>query len=277
MDNVISLMRSLDGVATWATMRRGGITSQLRDRYLDGGMLQRVRRGVYAMHGADPAVRTAAAHGGALTCASLLRAEGVWVLNPGETTHVWLGKAGQVYDHTACTCVAHYSAGRAGPGKVSVAVALVHLYRCQGGEAFLCSYESAWNQQMLSATDREWIRTALPKSAHDLLDFAVPTAQSGIETLPRLRLRPYGFTVVSQFKAGIDQVDILVDDCVLVEADGEQNHASPSKRHKDLRRDARTSQLGYETLRFDYRQVVHDWPTVLAAILAAVERARGRR
>jgi very-short-patch-repair endonuclease len=173
--------------------------------------------------------------------------------------------------------VAHYSVGRPCLGKVDVALALIHLYRCQGAEAFLCSYESAWNQGKISAADRERIRAALPRNAHDLLDFAVSTSESGLETLPRYRLRPFGFKVRTQYWAGKDRVDILVEDCVLVEADGDDNHSGTSKRHKDLARDARTSALGYETLRFDYRQIVYDWPTVLAAILAAVERARGRK
>ena len=45
-------------------------------------------------------------------------------------------------------------------------------------------------------------------------------------------------------------------------------------RHKDLVRDAAASRLGYETLRFDYAQVVYDWASVQAAILAALHRAR---
>lgn len=273
----MALMKSLGNVATWSTMRRGGVTVQLRDRYLAHGFLYRVRRGVYCAHGVDPSVRDAAAHGGALTCVSLLQAAGIWVLHPARQVHVWLGKGGRAFEHTGCRCVVHYSSGRPVPGKVDVALALIHLHHCQGDEAFICSYESAWNQGLLTAADRERIRAALPKNARWLLDFAVSTSQSGIETLPRLRLRPYGFKVASQFKAGRDEVDIIVDDCVLVEADGDENHSGPSKRHKDLRRDARTSIEGYETLRFDYRQIIYDWPTVVAAIMAAVERARARR
>ena len=47
-------------------------------------------------------------------------------------------------------------------------------------------------------------------------------------------------------------------------------------RHKDLVRDATASKLGYETLRFDYAQVVHDWPAVQDSILAALERVHDR-
>ncbi|UJP11606.1 hypothetical protein L2X99_09075 [Microbacterium sp. KUDC0406] len=36
------------------------------------------------------------------------------------------------------------------------------------------------------------------------------------------------------------------------------------------------SALSYETLRFDYAQIVHDWKTVQPAILAALGRVRAR-
>ena len=37
-----------------------------------------------------------------------------------------------------------------------------------------------------------------------------------------------------------------------------------------LVRDAAAARRGYRTLRFDYAQVVYDWPSVQAAILAAL-------
>lgn len=41
-------------------------------------------------------------------------------------------------------------------------------------------------------------------------------------------------------------------------------------------RDAAASVLGYETLRFDYAQIVHEWPSVEAAVVAALTRLRER-
>ncbi|MFK4759336.1 hypothetical protein ACI3KS_00230 [Microbacterium sp. ZW T5_45] len=51
-------------------------------------------------------------------------------------------------------------------------------------------------------------------------------------------------------------------------------HAAPAKRHRDLARDAAASAHGFETLRFDYAMVIHNWPAVLAAIRAAILRTR---
>ena len=66
----------------------------------------------------------------------------------------------------------------------------------------------------------------------------------------------------------------MTEDRLVPEADGKHNHDDDSHRHRDLQRDAAASRLGYETLRFDYAMIIHDWPTVLAAILAALARAR---
>ena len=74
---------------------------------------------------------------------------------------------------------------------------------------------------------------------------------------------------------GVGRVDFVVDGRLILEADGRENHDGESMRHKDLVRDAAASRLGYETLRFDYAQIVHDWPTVQAAVLAALRRVRG--
>jgi very-short-patch-repair endonuclease len=75
---------------------------------------------------------------------------------------------------------------------------------------------------------------------------------------------------------GVGKVDFVVDGWLIIEADGKENHATSERRHKDLVRDAAASRLGYETLRFDYAQIIHEWQTVRQAILAALRRSRAR-
>lgn len=219
---------------------------------------------------------TAAAHGGELTCAGALRAHGVWVLPEADAdVHVWLGRAGRRHVHDDCTCVVHHSAGRAGVGLASVATALVHAYRCLDREAFFAAYESAWNKRLISASDRQRIRRELPKSAMWLLDLARPDAESGLESLLRLRLHLLGIRLDCQVEiAGVGRVDFVVARRLILEVDGRENHADAVRRHKDLVRDAAASAAGYETLRFDYAMVLYDWGRVAAAILSAIDRAR---
>lgn len=106
----------------------------------------------------------------------------------------------------------------------------------------------------------------------------------------RLRLRALGIELQSQVEVpGVGRVDFVLGDRLILEVDGRANHvdgfgapvgahaegmraAAASLRHKDLVRDAVAAAHGFDTLRFDYALVVHDWPAVEAAILAKVER-----
>ncbi|MFS0911760.1 endonuclease domain-containing protein [Microbacterium sp. 179-I 3D2 NHS] len=230
---------------------------------------------MFALPFADAGVVRAAQHGGALTCAAALRAHGVWVLPETDgRVHVWLGRSGRSHEHPECSCTTHYSPGSAGLGLAPVAVCLIHAYRCLGEEAFFAAYESAWNRRLIGAHDRARIRRELPRAAGWLLDLARPDAQSGLESLLRLRLHLLGIRLECQVALpGVGRVDFVVGGRVILEADGEENHGR-GRRHADLRRDAAASALGYETLRFDYSMIVHDWATVVAAILPAIGRSR---
>lgn len=270
------LLARFGGIARGAMLQQYRCTrNQLADAS-DEGRIVRIRAGVFALPTADPKVVTAAAHGGELTCADALRAHGVWVLpSPDPDVHVWMGRAGRQHPHAGCECVVHHSQGRAGLGLASVATALVHAFRCLGEEAFFAAYESALNQRLISASDQQRIRNELPRSAQWMLDLARSDAQSGLESLLRLRLHLLGIRLECQVDiANVGRVDFVVDGRLILEVDGRENHASAERRHKDLLRDAAASAQGYETLRFDYAMVIHQWELVIAAILPAIRRAR---
>lgn len=169
--------------------------------------------------------------------------------------------------------ISHYYGGTPTPGAASIERALLHLRRCAGDEAFFAAYESAWRTGKLSRPARVRIRAALPRVAHWLVDLARADADSGLESLLRLRLHLLGIRLECQVKIdGVGRVDFVIAHRIILEADGDENHGSSSSRHRDRMRDAIASRLGYETLRFDYAQIVHDWPAVQAAILGAMRR-----
>ncbi|WP_308488884.1 endonuclease domain-containing protein [Microbacterium sp. ASV81] len=239
------------------------------------GEIERIRHGVFALPDLDAETRTAIAHGGALTCVSVLRMRDVWVLSDSTAVHVWLGPDHHPQRHRDCACVSHFYKGRPPLGVADLETALVHIRRCEGDEAFFAAYESAWRKGLLSRAARERIRAALPASARWLVDVARADAGSGLESLLRLRLHLIGIRLDCQVRIpGVGVVDFVIGGRLIIEADGRENHDGSSLRHKDLRRDAAASRLGYETLRFDYAQIVYDWPAVQAAILAALARAR---
>lgn len=268
----------LGGLARGTHLQRLGFSRSSLARLVDRGVLTRVRPGIFGVAPLDPLVRTATEHGGALTCASLLRQYGVWVLSPTDAPHVWLAPGRRPHHHDACECVTHYYRGTPPLGRAPLETALVHLRRCAGDEAFFAAYESAWRKGLLTGPARRRIRSVLPASARWLIDLARHDADSGLESLLRLRLHLLGLTLRTQVAiAGVGTVDFVAGERLIIEVDGRENHDGPSQRHRDLTRDATASALGYETLRFDYAQVVHDWPLVQQAIAAALTRLRAHR
>lgn len=264
------------GVARGSLLQQYGFTRKRLAAEVRKGVIVRIRAGVYATLDADRHVVVAAEHGGMLTCTYALRSHGIWVLQHPPAIHVWLGGNGRVH-HRECTCVSHFVAGRAALGVVALEDALVHVHRCAGDELFFAALESALAQRKINRAARERIRRRLPHHAQWLVDLARSDAASGLESLLRLRLHLCGIHLECQVEIPtVGRVDFVIGDRLILEADGRENHHGKSNRHRDRVRDAAASALGYETLRFDYAQIVHAWPSVEAAVIAAVVRLRER-
>lgn len=268
------LLSRFDGIARGTLLQQYGCSRRVLAAAVKAGSIRRIRPGVFALPTVDPKIARAAAHGGELTCADALRARRVWVLSdPDEAVHVWLGRAGRRHPHPDCACTAHRSPGTSRVGYASVATALIHAYRCLPAEEFFAAYESAWNRRLISASDRRRIAEELPQAAQWMLQFARSDAQSGLESLLRFRLHLLGIRLECQVQIGeVGRVDFVAGGRLILEVDGRENHHSAERRHSDLVRDAATSALGYETLRFDYALVVHHWDDVVPAIVAALGR-----
>jgi very-short-patch-repair endonuclease len=108
-----------------------------------------------------------------------------------------------------------------------------------------------------------------------LIELADPRAESGLESIVRLLVMDLGFQVRIQVPfAGVGRVDLLVEDRVIVETDGDEFH-DEKVTTKDRRRDAALVARGYTVLRFRYAQVLYELESVGSAIIAAVATHRG--
>ena len=269
-------VRRMGGLARGVDLQRVGFSRRSLSRAVQRGDIERIRDGVFAVGALDPCVRAATAHGGALTCASVLQLLHVWVLAPVIVPHVWLGPDRHAHPHDGCACVSHFYRGERPPlGRVPAEVALAHFLRCAGDEAFFAAYESALRLRLLTNAARVRLAAMIPASARWLMDLARTDADSGLESILRLRLHLLGIRLDCQVQIdGVGRVDFVIGERLILEVDGKENHDGATMRHRDLVRDAAASARGYETLRFDYAQVVHEWPTVQAAVLAALTRLR---
>ncbi|WP_029146374.1 endonuclease domain-containing protein [Microbacterium luticocti] len=261
-------------ITTYAQLRAVGHTRHWISASLDAGVLERIRRGVYASCDPCPAARAAAAHGGMLGCVSAARHLGLWVLDDeDEPAHVWMNRGGHRQEHPGCTCVEHWDEGPDTDafGVPSVPRVLRQILACKGVETFFVALESALYQHKITRAGLAWLRAHVNDAGRDAMDFARRDAESGLESLLRWRLRRHGLAIAAQvFIVSVGRVDFLIGDRLIVEVDGAPNHDDATHRHKDLSRDANAATWGYITLRFDYAQIVHDWPTVEAAILAQI-------
>lgn len=276
MPTAAHILSHLGDAARGTTLRRYGLSRRILSAAVRNGTILRVRNGVFALPTAPPEVITAAQHGGALTCSGALRSHGVWTLDEDTDPHVWLGAHGRTH-HVDCTCTGHYFEGRTLFGIAPLEDALVHVYLCRGDEAFFVALESALRLRLVEAAGRARIRSRLSLKAQWLIDLARADADSGLESLLRLRLHLLGILLECQVEIpSVGRVDFVIDGRLILEADGTGNHGDAAHRHRDLMRDAEASRQGFETLRFDYAMIVHDWPIVAAAIVSAVTRLHAR-
>ncbi len=264
-------LQACGGVARARQLHTYGVGRHHILRALADDRIVKLRNGIYASPTAGE-IADAAHHGGSVTCASALRRYGVWTLDENDKLHIIIPSGAREYAHPGCACIAHHSGERHPFGVVPLREALRQAATCLAADAFFAALESALNMKKISRADRAWLRRKLPVRLHWLVDFARPDAQSGIESILRLRLHMLGLRLESQVLIPhVGRVDFVVDH-VIIEVDGRLGHADPASRHKDLVRDAEAARQGYQVLRFDYAQVIYGWPAVAAAVLAAAAR-----
>lgn len=238
------------------------------------GEVIRVRSGLYSSPDLPVSTRTALGHGGVLACVSVARLRGLWVLPLDSTVHVSLPPNGHAREHARCECVQHWNEfPTSATTEVTLVDALLQIRGCLGDDAFFATFESALHLGALDKRARRELRARITESARWLVDLAGTDAESGLESLLRIRLHRLGLALRTQVEIpGVGRVDFVLGDRLILEVDGRAGHDDPDDRHRDRVRDAVASSHGFVTLRFDYALVVHDWALVEQAILAAVGR-----
>ena len=282
VESAVDAVELIGGVARTRDIVAQGVRKSDLGRAHAEGLPLRPRVGVYATPSTPRATVEALSHRGRIACVTAGRAYGLWLLDDGdqEPVHTWIDEKHHPMriaihpepEEGAC-CAFHRDIAVDEPTLASVGIlhCLRQILACRGEEAFFAALESALRQSLVDDQARERLKLSLPAGFRWLVDFARTDADSGLESLVRLRLRRYGLALTPQVAVpGVGVVDFVIGDCLIVEADGD-THDGPS-RHRDRVRDAAAMALGFITLRFDYALIVHDWEIVEAAILAAISR-----
>lgn len=250
-----------------------GWTSHHIRQAIAAGTLRRVRRGWFAREGADASVLAAVAAGGCVSCADALRLHGVWVPESLGRGHVRRSRRERSGGRAACR-----PHGIDPPIEQAVDD-IETAFRCFSGcgtrEDIVVVADSLLHLRLATRDELErWVADG-PARAIEAMRW-IDAAESGLETMTRVRLRGRRVRVRAQVWIEDMRVDLVVGDVLVIECDGGEHHASWDAQAADRARDRRLATLGYVVVRLTYRQIVDDWDAVERDLLTLV-RANRRR
>jgi very-short-patch-repair endonuclease len=288
MHRVAAALDTMGGVAARPDLLARGLSGRQLGHAVSTGAVVRPRQGWYALPSTPEPVMRAVRVGGRLCCVSAAKQRGLWVLddsslhvavphnaarlrtptdetsrlNPGSTMSDVILHWHSVWDRRPVTRAV-----------VPLPECLGQVLACQPDEYALCVLDSALFQRRTTRQELVGLLPRLPRRCAGVVAQASPLAESGIETLTRVRLRLLGITPRLQVPIrGVGRVDMLIGTGLVLELDGSEHHAGPDASEADRRRDAALNALGYRVLRFSYRQVIHDWAMVETTILRLIAR-----
>lgn len=275
---MVGVLERLGGAASWRQLRRAGVSWYALWQALQDGRVERLRRGAYALPGADAAVREAVRLGGVLACTSaalalglpVLVAHGIHVVVPrtwgharrdGVTVHRRTLAAGDRNGLTTTLLRTVLDCARELPLREAVVVCDAALRAGLDSRTLLAAARSARGPGSCA------IR-AVEQAADG-------RAESAIESCLRLLARTVGRVDCQVWISGVGRVDMLVDGWLVLEADGFEFHSDRRSYREDRRRSNALVAAGYVILRFGYEDIVHHEDAVRRTIAEVL--ARGRR
>ena len=271
---------SRGGVAHTRDLRSAGFLPHDVARAVSAGLLTRVRRSWVATPHCDPRRTAAAAVAGRVTCVTAAEMAGLWI-PPGQSSldrpHIAVRPTSSRHGDTGAQL--HWAVG---PVPCSPTVVedpllnvLFHVARCLPRQDALTIWESAIRKQR--ADPAVLARTAWHSTrAQALASMASALSDSGLETVFVDGMRRCGIVVRQQVRVDGHLVDGLIGERLIVQIDGFTHHQAADRR-RDLREDARLLLRGYLVLRFDFQQILFDWPHVEETVVLAIAQGLHRR
>jgi very-short-patch-repair endonuclease len=274
-----------DGVASIRSIEQIGVPPATIARAIESGELRRIRNGWVARPGAAEDAVQAVRVGGSLSCLSVLRRRRIWC-DDDHLLHVRVGR------HTGHLSAPHDRAVELGrpaahgirlhrdhivsPTASAVdpmPIVLAHVFRCQPRENVIVSLDSALRGGHILLPELRDVVAQLPAKYSPYLDLVDMSAESGLETKARLRLRALGIPYRAQVRISrVGHVDLLIGERLVLELDGEAWHSGPLAYAEDRRRDLELVRQGFVVMRLSYSQVMGEWASVESVIRALVSR-----
>lgn len=281
------IVSNYGGLVATHELLRAGCSSRQLSRLVAIGELVRVRQGWYALPDLERTLQGAARVGGILGCVSAARAHGLAV-RPSERMHISVRHASarlrSPNDHRVrlarAEALTHWTIRPQGAARLiqSVPESLRAMALCQPLERTIAAADSALRLRLISHVEWMTLLETLPARLAALLEQVDARAESITESIARVRLCGLGYLPRLQVRIpGVGRVDMLLGDRLVLEFDGWEYHGDREQFEEDRRRDAALAARGYVCLRFSYRQVIHRWHEVRAAVAGAVAAGFGTK
>lgn len=263
------------GVSSLTQMRESDWTYPKVRQSVKTGNLIPVKRGWYAVPGANYNAIRALKIGGRMGCLSALKEYGVWVPQTGKDLHVVLGRNAAIPDSDGM--VFHRSDFLPETAAFGVEDSLRQVMRHHDPETGLIVLESAVQKSLISAF---WARTLikeLPAKKQRIYRFFDPSSQSGSETRVRLFFQRRGVKVHTQHETSGGWVDMLVGESWIIECDSRTFHDNKTNYNIDCHRDLSNYYAGFVTTRLSYPQIWFEWEKVKHQLLGILRKKQHLR
>ena len=273
VDLVPEALARLGGIARTGDLVEAGVAvDAVRRAVMRHKTLVQPRRGIVALPTTPAAILRALSAGGALACVSAAEYYGFWT--PGDQ-RLHISVRADAHMKSDPRVVLHRDAHQLRFPERFVASresCVRQSIRELGFDEAVAVLDSAMNQSMTGRTspfDLDDLRRSLPRRLHPVIDAADPRSEAGAESIARVRLKRAGLDVRPQvWVTQGARCDLLIGDTLIVEIGSREFHADPQRYEADHRRSTLLAGLGFDVLEFTTGQVMDDWPTVEALILA---------
>ena len=156
----------------------------------------------------------------------------------------------------------------------SVPDMLSHIARCQPLHLAVAVFDSAMRTHLISREELEQLALVRDDAFTRVMSKTDETADSGIESMPRVLMALEGIPMRAQVMIDGHPVDGLVGECLVLQFDGFGPHSSRSQRNRDLQQDARLMLRGYTVLRFSSDAVVFTPGDVMTTVRLAIAEGK---
>lgn len=268
-------------IARTDALTAAGATWRSLATAVNNGYLIRARRGHYALPGVNPHVLEAVRVGGRLGCISAAADLGVFAFD-ATLPHIHVDPTGsrlraphdrfqRLADHNRDGIELHWGKlldlTDGTEFRVGLIDALVQAFRCQAPRFAVASLDNALRKELILPGVVPEIFAALPQELQYLSLLVDGRSDAGQETVLRFIVREAGYQFEFQVSIdGVGRVDMVVEGCLVVEADSRQFHDGWDKHVRDRTRDRNLGIQGYMSYRALHRDIMYNPEFVVAAI-----------